>query len=163
MSNRSEEWFVIKYDELKSKTQAWVQKFENVVGNKNATSYVGFDDWQTVEEDGELEQWIAFNGVEYIGYILEYHQGVAEDQGAHGDPWLNDKELERLTEYRTGMREILQEVLELNATCKCRRCMFSSHDGSDYCYEIAYNIDEDGNYHDDEGNFRDGQSHEVIA
>lgn len=47
--------------------------------------------------------------------------------------------------------------------CKCKRCVFDSHDGSDYCYEIARNIDEDGNYHDDEGNYRDGQNHEVIA
>ena len=32
----------------------------------------------------------------------------------------------------------------------------------DYCYEIAYHIDENGNYHDDAGNYRDGQTHDAI-
>ncbi len=44
--------------------------------------------------------------------------------------------------------------------CPCHRCnpktLILKHD---YCYVIAYEIDEDGNYTDAEGNFRNGQTH----
>ena len=51
--------------------------------------------------------------------------------------------------------------------CACHRCLVAQSKPVealefDYCYVIAYHIDEDGNYHDDEGKFRDGQTHEVI-
>lgn len=70
----------------------------------------------------------------------------------------------RLTEKGQGLVDYECKIQALeDEPCQCRRCMFDSHDGSDYCYEIARNIDEDGNYHDDEGNYRDGQNHEVIA
>lgn len=50
--------------------------------------------------------------------------------------------------------------------CPCHRChpndtevLNAEHD---YCYQIAYEIDENGNYRDDEGNHRNGQTHDII-
>ena len=50
-------------------------------------------------------------------------------------------------------------------SCPCHRChpdtevLNAEHD---YCYQIAYEIDENGNYRDDEGNDRNGQTQEII-
>jgi hypothetical protein len=55
----------------------------------------------------------------------------------------------------------------VNGSCPCHRCLkaegktveYLEHD---YCYEIARNIDEDGNYEDCYGVLHNGQTHEVI-
>lgn len=47
--------------------------------------------------------------------------------------------------------------------CPCHRCHPDTEVlEHDYCYLIAYEIDENGNYRDDEGNDRNGQTHEII-
>ena len=66
--------------------------------------------------------------------------------------------LEDTGDYKEDEEEIV---------CFCHRC--AKADGLevealeyDYCYEIAYHIDENGNYTDDAGNYRDGQTHDAI-
>ena len=57
-----------------------------------------------------------------------------------------------------------EQLMKNPELCPCHRCNpeveVLEHD---YCWVLARNIDEDGNYHDDEGNLRNGQPHEVIA
>ena len=49
-----------------------------------------------------------------------------------------------------------------HCVCDCRRCVPSGDSAEDYCYEIAFSIDEKGNYHDDDGQYRNGQTGEII-
>ena len=66
--------------------------------------------------------------------------------------------------YHFTVEDHVPDYTENPELCPCIRCMFSSGDQSlDWCYAIAREIDENGNYHDDEGNLRDGQNHEAIA
>jgi hypothetical protein len=46
--------------------------------------------------------------------------------------------------------------------CSCIRCDPRSDSAEDWCYHIAQNIDEKGNYHDDDGQYRNGQTGEII-
>ena len=70
---------------------------------------LSFDDWNTqVIGDGDLEGWVEFNITGYLDYLLSYHRGEAEDQGAHGDPWFSDDEI-------VTMRNIIAEVEEVMA------------------------------------------------
>ena len=67
-------------------------------------------------------------------------------------------------QYRFEVVEHAPDYTKNPELCPCVRCKFSSGDQSlDWCYAIARDIDENGNYHDDKGNLRDGQNHEVIA
>ena len=70
---------------------------------------LSFDDWEPqVVEDGDLEGWVEFNINEYLDYILSYQRGEAEDQGAHGEPWLSADE-------QKIINDILDEVAEVMA------------------------------------------------
>ena len=46
--------------------------------------------------------------------------------------------------------------------CQCHRCLDGISNGQDYCFKIAYHIDENGNYHDDESQLMNGQTHEPM-
>mgnify|MGYP003644824309 FL=1 len=54
------------------------------------------------------------------------------------------------------------QCIKCAEVCGCRRCVPSGDSAEDYCYAIAYEIDENGNYRDDEGNDRNGQTGEII-
>ncbi len=61
----------------------------------------------------------------------------------------------------------IEDEWEVPDPCPCHRCLEAEGKAveylvHDFCYGLARNMDEDGNYHDDEGNFRSGQTHEVI-
>ena len=49
------------------------------------------------------------------------------------------------------------------SSCDCRRCDPAGDSAEDYCYEIAFSIDEEGNFNDDKGIYRDGQTGDEIA
>ena len=61
-----------------------------------------------------------------------------------------------------------EQIYKNPELCPCHRCQLARGEEvtvleHDYCYVIARNIDEEGNYEDDEGNYRNGVTHEVIA
>ena len=88
-----------------------VMEIHNLVEKWESSDRIplSFDDWNTqVIEDGDLEGWVEFNITGYLDYLLSYHRGEAEDQGAHGDPWLSDDEI-------VTMRNIIAEVKEVMA------------------------------------------------
>ena len=71
---------------------------------------LNFDDWETVVlEEGRLEHWVKFNIEEYLGYVLRYQRGQANDQGAHGDPWLDAGEIKILESILATVRGVMNE------------------------------------------------------
>lgn len=87
-----------------------VMEIHNLVEKWESSDRIplSFDDWNTqVIGDGDLKGWVEFNITGYLNYLLSYHRGEAEDQGAHGDPWLTDAEQETMLSIIKKAEEVI--------------------------------------------------------
>ena len=69
---------------------------------------LSFDDWEEqVIGANELNEWVQFNIIGYLNYLLSYHRGEAKDQGAHGEPWFSDDEIVILRNIIAEAKEVI--------------------------------------------------------
>jgi len=101
-----------------------------------------------------------------IYYLSKWENSNPEDEAGAEAKYDRMAEVVEFIERRFKISDSPSDnqIIKNPELCPCHRCHPDTEVlEHDYCFVIAYEIDENGNYHDDEGNVRNGQTHEVIA
>lgn len=70
---------------------------------------LSFDDWEEqVIGANELNEWVQFNIIGYLEWMIDYNENPADHKFEHGESWLSDDEI-------VTMRNIIAEAKEVIA------------------------------------------------